>query len=311
MGEVVIEGDARETGLEKVLTQKLADMPIGKCRYGFLLNEEGGICDDVIVYRLGLAKWLLVVNAATADADEAHLRKYLEKGVVVKNISSTTAKLDLQGPLSKDVLAGIAGARDAVELRYYTFGCFGYLGGDHIISRTGYTGELGYELYVPSEKAAELWAMLLRDPRVKPAGLGARDTLRLEMSYPLYGQDVDTSSNPIEADMGRFLDFSKEFIGKKALQEKSARGFSREFAYFITKSRRAPRHNFKIMKAGALIGVVTSGSFSPSLSCGIGMGYVASGAAKPGGDIVLVGDNVEIEGSFVEKPFYKNGTARR
>ncbi|MFH1189952.1 MAG: glycine cleavage T C-terminal barrel domain-containing protein, partial [Candidatus Omnitrophota bacterium] len=212
----------------------------------------------------------------------------------------------LQGPRSLDALKSLAGPGVA-GLGYYNFGYFDVLGEKIIISRTGYTGELGYELYISAGKAEELWKRLITDSRVKPAGLGARDTLRLEMAYPLYGQDITADTTPLEADKGKFVDLKKDFIGKPALLKNSRP--SRKLINFIAGSRRSPRHNYRISVNGRDAGVVTSGSFSPSLSCGIGMGYVDLPCA-PGSRITLKENGVEIEAIVTEGPFYKKGTAK-
>lgn len=306
MGEFLIRGDADKSGLNRIVTFDLKSMVVGSCRYGFMLNESGGIIDDLIVYRVAPEEWMLVVNAATTEGDAAHIRRGLSSQAEFKNISDATGKLDLQGPRSQDVLKKLAGD-EITRLGYYTFGCFELLGEHVIISRTGYTGELGYEIYISSSKARELWKILLADARVKPAGLGARDTLRLEMCYPLYGQDIDTNTTPIEAGMKSFVDMDKEFAGKRPLSEGAA---LRRLVYFKAQTRRSPRHNYRIHVNGADAGVVTSGSFSPSLGCGIGMGYVYVSA--PAGTQVILKDNeIEIPAVVTERPFYKAGTARR
>jgi len=177
MGEFIIEADPVKSRLDEIITFDLGTMVIKSCRYGFMLDENAGIIDDVIIYRIDDKKWMLVVNAATTDTDEVHIRKHLTPDTTLENVSSTLAKLDLQGPLSAEVLADIAGSA-VKELGYYRFDNFRLFDENVIISRTGYTGELGFELYISNENAVELWNTILKDSRVKPAGLGARDTLR-------------------------------------------------------------------------------------------------------------------------------------
>ena len=306
MGEFMIRGDADKSGFNRIVTFDLKTLPVASCRYGFALNDHGGVIDDLIVYRIGQEEWMVVVNAATIDGDEAHFRKNLSGSAEFKNVSSITAKLDLQGPKSLDALRVLAGAKVA-DLDYYTFGRFDLLGERVIISRTGYTGELGYEIYISSGKVIELWKTLLAGGRVKPAGLGARDTLRLEMCYPLYGQDITEETTPIEANKERFIDLGKDFIGKSAITGGS-RSY-RKLINFTAGSRRAPRHNYRIFMDGKDIGVVTSGSFSPSLSCGIGMGYVDS-PCTIGSEITLKEGSVEISALVTKGPFYRKGTAK-
>ncbi len=308
MGEFHVQGDLASSNLDHVVTINLAGMATGQCRYGFMLNQAGGVIDDLVVYRLGEKEWMLVVNAATEENDEHHLLRNLSRDITFKNISGQTGKLDVQGPLSGVILKDLVGA-DVAKMAYYTFAKFKLLGEDVIVSRTGYTGELGYEIYISSAKVVELWRLLLKNSRVKPAGLGARDTLRLEMGYPLYGQDLDTQTTPVEAGLSGFVDFSKDFIGKLSLVAQKDRGPSRRLRCFQSDSRRAPRHNYKIYLKDKEIGAVTSGSFSPTLGCGIAMGYVSC-ELKTGEQVNLKENQIDIPARVVTRPFYKQGTAK-
>jgi aminomethyltransferase len=302
MGEFMLEGDAVLSGLNRIVTQNIVTMPVGSCRYGFMLNEQGGVLDDLIVYRLKRDSWMLVVNAATISGDDEHLRKYLLKNDSFENVSAKMGKLDIQGPMSQDVLKDIFG-NGIAKLKYYTFAEFNFGKERCIVSCTGYTGELGYEVYISSCHVQELWEILLKDKRVKPAGLGSRDTLRLEMGYPLYGQDLDIKHTPIATGFEKFVDFSKDFIGKDALLNEQKEGSKEHLVCFKSESRRAPRHNFEIFDQGKRIGKVTSGSFSPSLSVGIGMGYV-SGNYEAGTKLMTAGSGAEIPVEIVNRPFY-------
>jgi len=310
MGEFYVKGDALKTGLENMFFFSVIDMPVGKCRYGAMLNEKGGVIDDFIVYRLAPEEWMIVVNAGTIDKDFSHLKAHLKKGTRFENRSQITAKLDLQGPLSRDILVKLINP-DVAKLKYYTFNYFDILGERNIISRTGYTGELGYELYISAGKVVELWNSLLKDKRLKPAGLGARDTLRLEMGYFLYGQDVDEDTTPLEANLEKFINFDRDFVGKAALLKQKKDGVKKLLVGFKADSRKSPRHGYSIAKSGRKIGIVTSGTFAPSLSCGIGLGYVAVAHAKIGEEILIKAASAsEISAVICDKPFYKNGTAR-
>ena len=309
-GEFIIYGRPEETNLDKMLTVNLAQMQCGNCRYGFMLSEEGGIVDDLVVYKLADDKWMLVTNAACIDKDENHLKKYLFAKAKLENISEKTAKLDLQGPFSREVLKALAEEKIG-GLKFYNFNFFKLLGEKIIISRTGYTGELGYELYITVKKTKNLWSLLLENKKVKPAGLGARDTLRLEMGYSLYGQDVDENTTPIEAGLEHFVDFNKDFIGRQRLMERKKENFSKRRVYLKTDSRRSPRHNYKIYDGEKKIGLVTSGTFSPTLSCGIGMGYVTGEREKLDFKILLKNDKIQIPGYLVEKPFYKKSSLKK
>ncbi len=303
MGEFFLEGDPSACGFDRVVTQNIATMPIGSCRYGFMLNEKAGIIDDLIVYRLKEKSWMLVVNAATIAGDEANIRKNLTGVYSFENASQRMGKLDVQGPESAEVLKSIFG-QGIEKLKYYTFSDFTFEQERCIISRTGYTGELGYEVYISSKNVGQLWDLLLKVHRVKPAGLGCRDTLRLEMSYPLYGQDIDISRTPLDAGLDKFVDYSKDFIGKDALLKEKAAGLNEHLICFQADSRRSPRHGFGIFSGKKKVGVVTSGSFSPSLAVGIGMGYV-SGSYDFGEQLFIKEGALEIPVKVIKKPFCK------
>jgi len=301
MGEFLLEADPVLSGLERVITQNITSMLSGSCRYGFMLNAQAGILDDLVVYRINENKWMLVVNAATALNDYEHLKINLSGQYLLQNVSDKTGKLDVQGPQSLDVLKDIFGVR--IEgLGYYRFSDFVFEGEHCIVSRTGYTGELGFEIYISSEHVAKLWEVLLKDGRVRPAGLGSRDTLRLEMGYPLYGQDLDINHTPLSAGFGRFIDFSKEFIGKDVLFKEQKSGPEEHLVCFKADCRRAPRHGFAIFDKDRRVGTVTSGSFSPSLSVGIGMGYVDY-SYDIGANLVVKDGLAEIPVKIVKKPF--------
>ncbi len=308
MGEFLLQGDPLKTDLNRIVTMDVASIPVGGCRYGFILNELGGIIDDLVVYRLKDQEWMIVVNAAAIAADEAHFLAHLAPGTLFTNVSSRTGKLDLQGPHSYEILSRLVGS-GLKELRYYQARYFALAGERLIISRTGYTGELGYEIYVEAQAVNDVWKTILKYPGVKPGGLGCRDTLRLEMGYPLYGQDISLDTTPLEAGLAKFVDFSKDFIGREALMRQKQNGGWRNFIAFKSDSRRAPRHNHRIYKGDKPIGVVTSGSFSPSLGCGIGMGYVDE-PVSPGEAVSARARDMVIDAVVVDRPFFKGGTAR-
>jgi aminomethyltransferase len=307
MGEFMLQADPVLSGFDRLVTQNITAMLPGTCRYGFTLNGQAGILDDLIVYRINKDSWMIVVNAATTSGDLVHFKENLSTGYSLENVSDKMAKLDVQGPQSLDVLKKIFG-EEIGKLNYYTFTEFKIF--DHqscIVSRTGYTGELGYEIYITNDYAGRLWEFLLKDSRVRPAGLGCRDTLRLEMSYPLYGQDLDINRTPLAAGMGKFVDFSKDFIGRDVLIKEQKDGPKEHLIYFQADSRRAPRHGFTIFDDNQCVGIVTSGSFSPSLSVGIGMGYVA-GNYEIGAQLMVKEANIEIPVKVVKKPFYHCNT---
>jgi len=302
MGEFILEADPVSSGFNRIITQKIVSMPVGACRYGFMLNEKGGVVDDLVVYRKGKYSWMLVVNAATIALDEEHIRRNLYGEYRFDNVSGSMGKLDVQGPLSRNVLKDIFGDNIA-QLEYYTFAEFVFDKECCVISRTGYTGELGYEIYISSDCVVKLWKFLLKNKNVNPAGLGCRDTLRLEMGYPLYGQDLDTNHTPLSAGLEKFVDFSKNFIGKDALLDEQKKYPTERLVCFKADSRRVPRHGFAIFTQGKRIGTVTSGSFSPGLLSGIGMGYI-SDSYGVGTQLVAKDAGTEISLKIVEKPFY-------
>jgi len=308
MGEFLFRGEVTSSGLENVFTFSVKSIPIGRSRYGFLLNERGGIVDDLIVFRLAEDEAMVVTNAATIGKDFAVISERL-RGGEFRDISSSTGKIDIQGPLAREVMVKVAGPEIAA-IPYFRFIRTRLLGCDMIVSRTGYTGELGYEIFLPSEKVVEFWRLFLEDERVKPAGLGARDLLRLEMGYSLYGNDIDEETTPLEAGLEAFVNLDKDFVGRDALVRQKEEGLKRVRAAFRAGSRRSPRHHYGIFHEGALAGHVTSGAFSPMLGCGIGLGLVRPEAAMAGSSITISHENVSMEAVVCELPFYGDGSLR-
>ncbi|MCK5012550.1 MAG: glycine cleavage system aminomethyltransferase GcvT [Candidatus Omnitrophica bacterium] len=307
MGEFIIEGDCVESGLERIVTMSLRDLPVRSCRYGCILNERGGVIDDLIVFRMEERKWFIVVNGATTKKDAKHFQKHLKKEAVFRDVSLQTGKIDIQGPLSLNVLSSFVA--DVEKLNYYTCDYFDLLGERVLIGRTGYTGELGYEIYFPWDKIKDLWRQLIEHDSVEPAGLGARDILRIEMGYSLYGHELGEDISPLESGLNRFISFEKDFIGKSALLKQKEEGLKKKIAGISSKSRRAPRCGQKIyLESGGEIGVITSGTFSPSLKTGIGLGFVAVQHAHQG-TVVLFGDSKgKSTATISSRAFYKSGS---
>lgn len=308
MGEFLFTGDFEQDGLESVFTFSVVSIPVGRSRYGFLLNEQGGIIDDLIVFRLAQHQVMIVTNAATTARDFAVIGSRLSGGDFV-DISLQTGKLDLQGPLARDVITRLLEPA-AKFLPYFRFMKTTILGADAILSRTGYTGELGYELFVPSDRVDDLWDLLLEDDRVKPAGLGARDLLRLEMGYSLYGNDLSEEITPLEAGLESFVRLEKDFVGRGALLALKERGLPQVKIAFRCSSRRSPRHGYDIMLGTEKVGVVTSGGFSPMLSSGIGLGLVQPKAALTGTKLHISDGRVTMEGEVCSLPFYTANSLR-
>lgn len=305
MGEFHLSGPGAAAALSTVVTHDLNTLAQGKCRYGFLCNDAGGVIDDLIVYCLAEDAYMLVVNAARIQADFDWIKAHLPEGLVFTDDSEATAKIDLQGPLAFEVL------RDRVPgdfsgLKYFNFTWTEFSGARVLISRTGYTGELGYELFLPATAALALWEALAADPRVLPAGLGARDTIRLEMGYPLYGQDLDEQHTPAEAGYGWLLTSSADYAGKGKATRLDAKLLALEIP-----GRRSARHGDAVTdKAGAVVGVVTSASFAPSLGHAVALAYVAAGAAEAK-EFRIKAARTELTAFRRALPFYKSGTARK
>ncbi len=303
MGEFRVSGPGAATALGRILTHNLETLVSGQCRYGFILNEEGGILDDLIVYRLADNDFMIVVNGACTANDFAWFASHLPEDIVLENNSSSIGKIDLQGPRAKDVLASIIPG-PWNSLGYFRFTEVTFANTSILISRTGYTGELGYELYMDVSKVLDVWQCCLDHPDVKPAGLGARDTLRLEMGLPLYGQDLDTDHTPSEAGYEFVLTSQADYIGKA-----SQNRISEQLIPLVIPGRRAARHGNEVfLPDGTLVGRVTSGSFAPSLGTSIALAYVQAPYAEA--------RNFEIRSKTVLKaqkanlPFYTKGTAR-
>ena len=309
MGEFLIEGDAQASGLDGIVTQSIAAQPVGTCRYGMALNPQGGIMDDLIVYRLAPEKWMVVVNASNIGKDAAHFRAHLTSRSKFTDISPVTAKIDVQGPLARAVMKTVVPGVERLE--HYTFGVFPVLGEDVIVSRTGYTGELGYEIYYPWDKAERIWSAIMADARVRPTGLGVRDVLRIEVSYPLYGHELSEDISPVEAGLKRFVDLNKEFIGKAALVKVADGRSQRRIIHFVSLNRRAPRQGHRIFSPdGAPIGDVVSGTFSPALGVGIGTGFFKKEFTDSPKEIIFGDEKLKLAAKAVARPFYKDGTLK-
>lgn len=308
MGEFLFEGDFERDGLDDVFTFSITGIPVGRSRYGLLLNELGGVIDDLIVFRLEERKAMIVVNAATI-ANDFNVIKNRLRGGSFTDITDKTGKIDLQGPLSRQILVDHFGDR-ITQIPYFRFVPMRLLGCEAIVSRTGYTGELGYEIFIPAEKVGELWDLLLRDERVIPAGLGARDSLRLEMGYSLYGHDIDETISPLEAGLEVFVRYEREFVGRQALLSQKEQGLDRVKVAFEVDGRRSPRQNYEIMCSGKNVGIVTSGVFSPSLGRGIGLGLVKPEAARVGTRFTISHERVSMEATVRQLPFYHGGSLR-
>ncbi|MCD4823905.1 MAG: glycine cleavage system aminomethyltransferase GcvT [Phycisphaerae bacterium] len=318
MGQFLITGPDAAAKLAGALTQDTVKLPVGRGKYGFILNDAGGVIDDTIIMRLADDEFLLVVNATTAAGDLKALQARLG-GETQITVQASWGKLDIQGPRSFDVLQGLV-ETDLSQMRY--FGCCRTRAGgvDCILSRTGYTGELGYEIFMPGQKLAELTRTILANPLVKPAGLGSRDSLRLEMGYPLYGHELSDEINPVEAGLGFFFDIERNFHGADALRKFTAAVtptaqvanlcHHRQLVALLSDQRRRFNTGDAILCDGQVVGEVTSGVFSPSLERVVGMGYVQPGKSAAGQELAVQTARAELPVVVSETPMYPDGTCR-
>ena len=304
MGEIRVAGRGAIEGYGRLVISDVGAIPVGRGRYGAILNEQGGIIDDVITIRLAEDELLVVTNAGPVERVAALVAG---AGDGVADISADTAKIDLQGPMAREVLLSL-GLKEAGHLRYFNACKTQWRGEDMVLSRMGYTGELGFECYVPNGLAHALWNELLGHEVVEPAGLGARDTLRLEMGYPLSGQDFDEGRTPIEAGQEGFVAWDSDFVGKAALVERREAGNGQVLRAIRTPDRRAPRHGFAVYSGEEEVGTVTSGTFGPSVGFGIGLAYLNRDLAVS--DVELTAGPRRIPIEIVDLPFYREGTCR-
>jgi aminomethyltransferase len=310
MGEFELTGPTACADLERLLTLKVSTLVPGQCRYGFMLNETGGVIDDLTCYRLGNERYMLVVNAATLAGDAEWIRQHLSADTLFSDYSDELAKLDIQGPFARIDLEQVIGKK-LPDLGYFKAETLCCLETELLVSRTGYTGELGYELYFPAPEAVRIWRTLLENENIKPVGLGARDTLRLEMGYSLYGHELSADRTPVAASRGLFIKKEGGYIGEQAVLNDLENPQNLLVALEFD-SRRAARAHDPVFQGADKppVGQITSGSVSPSLGKAVALALVQPDVAEPG--TVL---EVEIRGrcfvaSVVRLPFYKSGTAR-
>jgi aminomethyltransferase len=309
MGEFILSGPKALDLIQKVTSNDASKLFSGKVQYSCLPNGKGGIVDDLLVYKMGEEKYMLVVNASNIDKDWNWISSQNVDSVPMKNVSEELCLFAVQGPKAVATLQKLTEVKLA-SLEYYTF-TIGEMAGvkDVIISATGYTGAGGFELYVPNAKALELWNKIFEAGKefdIKPIGLGARDTLRLEMGFCLYGNDIDDTTSPIEANLGWITKFTKKFIDGEVLQQQKEKGVTRKLVGFEMLERGIPRSHYEIVnEKEEVIGQVTSGTQSPSLNMGIGMGYVKPEYASVGNEISIKIRNKSLKAKVVKLPFYK------
>jgi aminomethyltransferase len=308
MGEIEFRGPDALAAVQRLVTSDASKLAVGQVQYGALCYDNGTFVDDLTVYKLADDHFMFTVNASNIEKDYQWITAHVSGGVEARNISDETALLALQGPRAREILGKITPV-DLSQIRYYWFQRGKVLDADALISRTGYTGEDGFEIYLAPEKAEALWYRLLEDGRalgILPVGLGARDTLRLEAKMALYGNDIDDAHTVLEADLGWIVKFEKgEFIGRTALEKQRAVGLTRKLVGFEMVGRGIGRSHYKIVKDGMEIGEVTSGCPSPTLGKNMGLGYVAIAHATIGTDVDILIRNEPVAAKIVPTPFYK------
>lgn len=310
MGEFLIEGEHALELIQKVSSNDASTLSIGKAQYSCLPNNDGGIVDDLIIYRLKENTYLLVVNASNIEKDWNWISSKNDVGAQMKNISDTYSLLAIQGPKAIDAMQSLT-SHDLSAIAFYNFIVGDFAGINHvIISATGYTGSGGFEIYCKNSEVKQIWDKVFEAGSsfgIKPIGLAARDTLRLEMGYCLYGNDIDDTTSPIEAGLGWITKFSKIFINCDALKIEKETGPKRKLIAFKLLERGIPRQGYHIVdNHGNTIGVVTSGTMSPSLGLGIGLGYVPTVLSKTDTLINIQIRNKTVPAKVVTLPFYKN-----
>jgi aminomethyltransferase len=309
MGEFLVKGPNALDLIQRITSNDASKLTPGKIQYSYFPNEGGGIVDDLLVYYLGEEAYMLVVNASNIEKDWAWVNKYNTKGAELENISDEMSLFAVQGPKTIEALASLTSV-DLGSMPYYTFEKGEFAGvPDVILSATGYTGAGGFEIYVKNADAKKVFHAIMdagKAQGIKPIGLGARDTLRLEMGFCLYGNDIDDNTSPLEAGLGWITKFDKDFTNSENLKEQKAAGVSKKLVGFEMLEKAIPRAHYEIVNAaGEQIGEVTSGTMSPSLGKGIGMGYVKTDYSKPGTEVFVRVRNKDMKGQVVKLPFVK------
>ncbi len=309
MGEFLIEGKDALDLIQKVTSNDASKLEIGDAQYSCMPNEDNGIVDDLIVYRIKENTYLLVVNASNIEKDWNWISSNNTMKAEMKNLSEDYSLLAIQGPKAIEAMQSLTSI-DLSEIPFYKFKVADFAGIEHvIISATGYTGSGGFEIYCKNNEVEQIWKKVFEagaDFGIKPIGLAARDTLRLEMGYCLYGNDINDTTSPIEAGLGWITKFTKDFTNSENLLKQKEEGVSRRLKAFELDVRGIPRHDYEIVDENSnKIGIVTSGTMSPSLKKGIGMGYVNKGHTKLGTKIFIQIRNKAVPATIVKLPFYK------
>jgi len=306
MGEFLIEGKGAEAFLSRIVTGDPRSTSDGKTLYTLFCNEKGGVVDDIIIYRMSRDRFMLVVNASNIQKDDEWIASHLDEDVRFENLSDTIALLALQGPFAEPILRKTP-FHEGSDLKRNSLVEFEVKGERILISRTGYTGEDGFEIYGSPQFSLEVWEILTQAGRsfgLKPVGLGARDTLRIEARLPLYGHDLDDETTPFEAGLGWTITLQKDFIGKEALTRQKAEGVKRKWVGFEMLEQGIPRQGCVIWKDRP-VGRVTSGTYSPSFKKNIGLGYVIPEVSRIGTEFFIEIRDRKLRARVVETPFYR------
>lgn len=309
MGEFKVTGPKALDLIQKVTSNDASKLVIGQAQYSCFPNETGGIVDDLIVYKFGEEEYMLVVNASNIEKDWNWINKHNDMGATLENISDSISLFAIQGPKAIEAVQSLTSV-NLSDIKFYHFKVGDFAGvQDVIISGTGYTGAGGFEVYVKNQDAEKVWNAVFEAGKpfdIKPIGLGARDTLRLEMGYCLYGNDINDETSPIEAGLGWITKFTKDFINSENLKKQKEEGVSKKLIGFILQEKGIPRGHYPIVNLeGETIGEVTSGTMTPSMGVGIGMGYVRSEYATPGTEIAITVRNKNLLAKVEKFPLYK------
>ncbi|MBC8882487.1 glycine cleavage system aminomethyltransferase GcvT [Flavobacterium piscinae] len=309
MGEFLLSGPNALALIQKVTSNDASTLTIGRAQYSCLPNNQDGIVDDLIVYKIKEEQYLLVVNASNIEKDWNWISSHNDLGVEMKNLSEDYSLLAIQGPKAVEAMQSLTSI-NLSEIKYYHFEVADFAGIEHvIISATGYTGSGGFEIYCKNSEVEQIWHKVFEAGAsfgIKPIGLAARDTLRLEMGFCLYGNDINDTTSPLEAGLGWITKFTKDFVNSENLKKQKEEGVSRKLVGFELLERGIPRHDYEIMDAdGNNIGIVTSGTMAPTVGKGIGMGYVKTEFAGVDSEIYIQIRNNKVKAKVVKMPFYK------
>lgn len=309
MGEFLLTGPNALALIQKVTSNDASTLTIGRAQYSCLPNNQGGIVDDLIVYKIKEEQYLLVVNASNINKDWDWISSHNDLGVEMKNISEDYSLLAIQGPKAVEAMQSLTSI-NLSEIKYYHFEVADFAGIENvIISATGYTGSGGFEIYCKNSEVEQIWNKVFEAGAsfgIKPIGLAARDTLRLEMGFCLYGNDINDTTSPLEAGLGWITKFTKEFTNSENLKKQKEEGVTKKLVGFELLERGIPRHDYEIVDAdGNNIGIVTSGTMAPTVGKGIGMGYLKTEFSTPDSEIYIQIRNNKVKAKVVKMPFYK------